>query len=111
MCIRDSTLAVQDAILRAQSISVYLGEEDKSIQKIVGKKKVVITQNMGEAFGEEAIYDPEKESLVLLGNPVFIDKDKGRTEGDKLTFYMADGRILVENQERERSLTVIKRER
>jgi len=106
-----STLAVQDAILRAQSISVYLGEEDKSIQKIVGKKKVVITQNMGEAFGEEAIYDPEKESLVLLGNPVFIDKDKGRTEGDKLTFYMADGRILVENQERERSLTVIKRER
>ncbi len=106
-----SILAVQDAILRAQSISVYLGEEDKGIQKIVGKKKVVITQNMGEAFGEEAIYDPEKESLVLLGNPVFIDKDRGRTEGDKLTFYMADGRILVENQERERSLTVIKRER
>lgn len=108
---RESTLAVQDAILRAQSISVYLGEEDKGIQKIVGKKKVVITQNMGEAFGEEAIYDPEKESLVLLGNPVFIDKDRGRTEGHKLTFYMADGRILVENQERERSLTVIKRER
>jgi len=107
----ESALAVQDAILRAQSISVYLGEEDKGIQKIVGKEKVVITQNMGEAFGEEAIYDPEKESLVLLGNPVFIDKDRGRTEGHKLTFYMADGRILVENQERERSLTVIKRER
>jgi len=106
-----STLAVRDAILRAQSISVYLGEEDKGIQKIVGRKKVVVTQNLGEAFGEEAIFDPEKESLVLLGNPVFIDKDKGRTEGDKLTFYMADGRILVENQERERSVTVIKRER
>lgn len=106
-----SSLAVRDAILRAQSISVYLGEEDKGIQKIVGKKKVVITQNLGEAFGEEAIYDPEKESLVLLGNPVFIDKDKGRTEGDKLTFYMVDGRILVENQERERSVTVIKRDR
>jgi lipopolysaccharide export system protein LptA len=106
-----SSLAVRDAILRAQSISVYLGEEDKGIQRIVGKNKVVITQNLGEAFGEEAIYDPEKESLVLLGNPVFIDKDKGRTEGDKLTFYMVDGRILVENQERERSVTVIKRER
>ncbi len=106
-----STLAVQDAILRAQSISVYLGEEDKGIQKIVGRINVVVTQNMGEAFGEEAIFDPEKESLVLLGNPVFIDKDRGRTEGHKLTFYMADGRILVENQERERSLTVIKRER
>ncbi len=106
-----SSLAARDAILRAQSISVYLGEEDKGIQKIVCRKKVVVTQNMGEAFGEEAIFDPEKESLVLLGNPVFIDKDRGRTEGDKLTFYMADGRILVENKERERSVTVIKRER
>ncbi len=106
-----SSLAVRDAILRAQSISVYLGEEDKGIQKIVGRKKVVVTQNLGEAFGEEAIFDPEKESLVLLGNPVFIDKDRGKTEGDKLTFYMADGRILVENKERERSPTVIKRDR
>ncbi len=106
-----SSLAARDAILSAQSISVYLGEGDKGIQKIVGRKKVVVTQDLGEAFGEEAIFDPEKESLVLLGNPVFIDKDRGRTEGDKLTFYMADGRILVENKERERSVTVIKRER
>ncbi|UCE22702.1 MAG: hypothetical protein JSV46_10985 [Candidatus Aminicenantes bacterium] len=105
-----SSLAVRDAVLRAQSISVYLGEEDEGIQKIVGRKKVVVTQDLGEAFGEEAIFDPEKESLVLLGNPVFIDKDRGKTEGDKLTFYMADGRILVENEEKERSKTVIKRE-
>ncbi len=104
------SLAVRDAILRAQSISVYLGEGDEGIQKIVGCKKVVVTQNQGEAFGEEAIFDPEKESLVLLGNPVFIDKNRGKTEGDKLTFYMADGRILVENEERERSKTEIKRE-
>jgi len=105
-----SSLAVRDAILRAQSITVYLGEGDEGIQKIVGRKKVVVTQNQGEAFGEEAIFDPEKESLVLLGNPVFIDKNRGKTEGDKLTFYMADGRILVENEERERSKTEIKRE-
>lgn len=104
-----SSLAVRDAILRAQSISVYLGEEDKGIQKIVGRKKVVVTQDLGEAFGDEAIFDPEKEALILLGNPVFIDKDRGKTEGDKLTFYMADGRILVENKEKERSVTVIKR--
>jgi lipopolysaccharide export system protein LptA len=104
------SLAVRDAVLRAQSISVYLGEEEKGIQKIVGRKEVVVTQNLGEAYGEEAIFDPEIESLVLLGNPVFIDKDRGRTEGDKLTFYMTDGRILVENKERERSVTVIKRE-
>jgi lipopolysaccharide export system protein LptA len=105
-----SSLAVRDATLWAQSISVYLGEEDADIQEIVARERVVIKQELGEAKGEEAIYDPEKESLVLLGNPVFIDKNRGRTEGDKLTFYMADGRILVENKDRERSVTIIKRE-
>ncbi|GAH32736.1 unnamed protein product, partial [marine sediment metagenome] len=66
---------------------------------------------LGEGRGEEAIYDPDKESVVLLGNPVLIDKDKGITRGDKLTFYLADDRILVENKARERSATVIKREK
>jgi lipopolysaccharide export system protein LptA len=105
------SLIVKDATLQARIISVYLGEENKGIQKIVARERVIILQSMGEARGEEAIYNPEEESLELLGNPVFIDKDKGKTEGDKLTFYMADGRILVENKDRERSVTVIKRER
>jgi lipopolysaccharide export system protein LptA len=101
-------LAVKNATLQARFISVYLGEENKGIQKIVAREKVIILQSMGEARGEEA---PEEESLELFGNPVFIDKDKGKTEGHKLTFYMADGRIFVENKDRERSVTVIKRER
>lgn len=104
-----SSLTVKEAALQAQSIFIYLGEGDNDIQKIVGRKKVIITQEQGEASGEEALYDPEKETLELLGNPVFIDKNRGRTEGDKLTFYMTDGRILVENKERERSVTVIKK--
>jgi lipopolysaccharide export system protein LptA len=104
-------LAVKNATLQARFISVYLGEENKGIQKIVAREKVIILQSMGEARGEEALYNPEEESLELFGNPVFIDKDKGKTEGHKLTFYMADGRIFVENKDRERSVTVIKRER
>ncbi len=43
-----------------------------------------------------------------MGNPILIDEDKGKTEGSKLTFYMADGRIVIENKDRERSETVIK---
>lgn len=107
----EGSLTVNEANLQARFISVYLGKESKDIQKIVARERVIIHQNMGEARGEEAIYNPEEESLQLLGNPVFIDKEKGTTEGHKLTFYMSDGRILVENKDRERSLTVIKRER
>jgi lipopolysaccharide export system protein LptA len=66
---------------------------------------------VGEARGKEAIYDPDKETIILLGNPVLEDKEKGITKGDKLTFYISDGRIFVENKGKERSVTVIKRER
>ncbi len=107
----EGSLTASDAHLQARFISVYLEEESKNIGKIVARERVIILQSMGEARGEEAVYNPEEESLELLGNPVFIDKEKGRTEGHKLTFYMADGRILVENKDRERSVTVIKRER
>ena len=105
-----ASLKVKNIDLRAQSISVYLEEEKGEIERIIAREKVVIVQNFGEGRGEEAIYDPQKESVVLLGNPVLIDKDKGITKGDKLTFYIADDKILVENKARERSVTVIKRE-
>jgi len=106
-----SSLKVKDIDVRAQSVSVYLSEEEGDMEKIIARGNVVIVQNLGEGRGEEAIYDPDKESVVLLGNPVLIDKDRGITRGDKLTFYLADDRILVENKARERSATVIKREK
>jgi lipopolysaccharide transport protein LptA len=106
-----SSLKVKDIDLQAQSVSVYLSEEEGDMEKIVARENVVIFQSLGEGRGEEAIYDPDKESVVLLGNPVLIDKDRGMTRGDKLTFYLADDRILVENKARERSATVIKREK
>ena len=104
------SLKVKEIDLRAQSVSIYLGEEKGDMERMIARGKVVIVQNLGEGRGEEAIYDPDKESLILLGNPVLIDKEKGITNGDKLTFYIADDRILVENKDRERSATIIKRE-
>jgi lipopolysaccharide transport protein LptA len=106
-----SSLKVKDIDLQAQSVSVYLSEEEGDMEKIVARENVVIFQSLGEGRGEEAVYDPDKESVVLLGNPVLIDKDRGMTRGDKLTFYLADDRILVENKAKERSATVIKREK
>jgi lipopolysaccharide transport protein LptA len=109
--LENSTLRVKEAILTARSISLYLDKEENDVQKLVARDKVIIQQESGEAQGEEAVYNPEEEALVLTGNPVLIDRNKGKTQGDKLTFYLADGRIRVENKDRERSVTVIKRER
>ena len=69
---------------------------------------MIIVQQQSEGRGKEAHFDVENEAIVLLGNPVLIDKNRGKIEGDKLTFFLADDRIIVENQGKERSLSVIK---
>jgi lipopolysaccharide transport protein LptA len=104
----NASLRVKDIKLGARSISVYLKEEKGEMKKIIAQGNVIIEQNFREGRGNEASYDVDEEIIVLLGNPVLIEKDKGLTRGDKLTFYIADDRIAVENKERERSVTVIK---
>ncbi len=104
----EGLLKVRDIDLRAQSIDVHLGEKHGEIGEIVSQERVIIVQNGREGHGQEAVYNVEKDNIVLTGDPVLIDKDQGRVRGDKLTFHMGDGRIVVENKNRERSVTVIK---
>ena len=101
-------LRVKTISLDAQSISVRLGEEKEEMKRIIAKGKVVIKQGQNEGRGKEANYDIIEEKIILSGKPVFIDKNRGQTGGDKLTFYISDGRIIIENKGRERSVTVIK---
>ncbi len=106
-----SSLKTKDFDLSAQSVFVHLKPEGEDIDRIVAKGKILLHQNSMKGKGEEAIYSPKDESIALLGNPFLADKEMGITRGDKLTFYIADGRILVENRGKERSVAVIKRER
>jgi lipopolysaccharide export system protein LptA len=71
-------------------------------------KNVTIIQEAKEAVGETADYDIEKDTMVLTGRPVLTLKEKGTVKGDKLTFRLADGTILVENRDQQRSVAVIK---
>ncbi|MBE0461063.1 MAG: LPS export ABC transporter periplasmic protein LptC [Candidatus Aminicenantes bacterium] len=103
-----SLLEIKNLKLQANNISVNLDSENGSVKNIFASGEVVIFQNSSEGRGKEAFYDMGKEIVILSGNPVLIDKDKGRTEGDKLTFHLSDGKIVVENKGRERSTTVIK---
>lgn len=102
------SLKIKNINLQAHSIFVHLKGKKGDMERILAQGKVIIVQDLREGHGEEARYDLDKETIVLLGNPVLIEKDRGIVKGDKLTFYMADGRIVVENKDRERSVTVIK---
>ena len=102
------SLRIDQTNLQSQSIFVHLKGKKGDMESIVAKERVIISLNDRKGHGEEARYDLDNETVVLLGDPVLIDKDKGEIRGDKLTFYMTDGRIVVENKDRERSVTVIK---
>jgi lipopolysaccharide transport protein LptA len=104
----NSSLKVKDINLHADSLLVFLNKDTGRMQKITARGNVSIQRNEYEGLGQEAIYDIEEEKVVLTGSPVLMDKTRGRTEGDKLTFHISDGRIIVENKGRERSVSVIK---
>jgi LPS export ABC transporter protein LptC/lipopolysaccharide transport protein LptA len=94
--------------LTAQRIRVLLSPETKEPQTITALDQVVITQLNREARGDEANYLLGDRLVILTGRPVVTEKGKGETRGDKLTFRLADGTILVENDKRDRSVTKIK---
>ena len=102
------SLRARDVDLRSESIWIDMEEEGEGMQKMLAEGNVVISQQQFEAKGKRAQFDVEKETIVLMGNAVFVDKNKGRIECDKLTFYLADDRIIVENQGQERSFSVIR---
>ena len=101
-------LKARDAVMTAKFLTIALERDSGNMMNIVARNDVVVVQKTYEGRGEEANFDVGEEIITIIGNPVLIDQDKGRTEGGKLTFYMADGRIVVENKDRERSVTVIK---
>ena len=103
-----SFLNTNTMTLTSADLSVRLKEEGNEMVRILAKGKVLIIQETKEGRGEEANYDLLADTVVLTGSSVLIDKEKGVIEGDKLTFYLGDGKILIENKERSRSAMVIK---
>jgi lipopolysaccharide transport protein LptA len=94
--------------MNSRQIKVLFGEKSAGIRQIEAQGDVTIAEELREGSGENALYLLEEETMILTGNPKVTDKEKGAVEGEKLTFRLGEGRIQVENKDRERSTTVIK---
>jgi lipopolysaccharide export system protein LptA len=101
------SMTARDLTMTAASIVVSLRPEG-GLQVIQAMDEVVVVQGSKEGRGNRGRYDLGAETVVLTGGPILIDREKGTTEGHKLTFHLGDGRITIENKDRDRSLTVIK---
>lgn len=104
---KECSMEIGDVRIKADSLCIQI--EEREMKDITAEGSVVISMGVYEGRGENAVYSFDNEEIVLTGNPVLIEENRGRTEGDKLTFSMANDRIIVENRGDERSVTVIKK--
>jgi lipopolysaccharide transport protein LptA len=104
---KEGLLLVRNIEVKAPSISLTFKAEG-GIKLLTATGGVAFQSDQHEGTADRSDYDMEKETIVFTGNPVIKDKEKGTLQGDKLTFYLADDRIVVENLGLRRSVTVIK---
>ena len=104
----DCFLKADTVRLTAKALRVSLKEGQGELKDVAAEGRVSVNQGQREGKGDEGIYVLDEEKFILTGNAVLTDPARGKAEGDKLTFHMADDRILIENKSQKRSRTIIK---
>ncbi len=70
---------------------------DESIKKIIAKGNVKIIFEDKIATAQQATYTTDSKILVLSGPDAKIISGKDSVSGEKITFYRADERVIVES--------------
>jgi lipopolysaccharide export system protein LptA len=96
------------ARLEAASVSAALGREGKAVETLAARTDVVLTKGRYEGRAGAAVYQAGPDRVTLTGRPVLFDPKGGSAKGSKLTFDLADDKILIENEGQGRSTTVVK---
>jgi len=77
---------------------VYLMKESSEVEKTIAERNVVLTQPNRKGTGDWLQYTSADEVAVLKGNPARVeDVEKGSTEGNRLTLYTRDGRVIADD--------------
>jgi lipopolysaccharide export system protein LptA len=103
-----ASVRMPEASLSAAAVFVDLGREGRNIRSLRAEGEVAVIQGDCEGRGGRAVYDPDADTLTLTERPFLVEKNKGASRGDKLTFHLGDGKILIENKGQGRSITVVK---
>jgi lipopolysaccharide export system protein LptA len=77
---------------------VQLSQNTSEMEKTVAEQNVVLTQPNRRGTGDWVQYTTADEVVVLRGNPARVeDAAQGSTEGGRLTVYVRDGRVTVDD--------------
>jgi lipopolysaccharide export system protein LptA len=97
---------------RATSPSAAISNFDKpngsaqQISRAVGTGGVTVEEGTRKATAERGEYTATNGKFVMTGgNPTLYDGSDGTTTGRQLTFFLADDTIIVDSENRSRTLT------
>lgn len=96
------------ARLEAGTVSVVMGRDKDGAESLEAAANVVVTKDRYEGRAAAASYRSMTRQLVLTGRPVLTDGKGGSAKGAKLTFNLADDKILIENEGPGRATTVVR---
>jgi lipopolysaccharide export system protein LptA len=103
-----AALRLPEARLEAGAVSAVLSRDGRTVETLEAKASVVVARGRFEGRAESATYDAAADQIVLTGSPVLTDEQGGSARGAKLTFKLADDKILIENEGPGRATTVIR---
>jgi lipopolysaccharide export system protein LptA len=87
-------------------------QSGSQLDRIVAEGDIQIQQPDRKATGSRLVYTAQDEKFVLTGSPAhppsIFDAERGQIQGDSLTFFRHDGRVLVGNGESSNTLTQTK---
>jgi lipopolysaccharide export system protein LptA len=84
--------------ITSEVADVYLQKESSEVEKTIAERNVVLTQPNRKGTGDWVQYTSADEVAVLKGNPARVeDAEKGSTEGNRLTVYMREGRVVADD--------------
>ena len=96
------TLERTNMSVKAAEIRAFLRDDshDSSLDHAFADGKVQIVQTIPARVrtgaSDHAEYYPDQDKVILEGGkPQFVDNIRGMTQGDKLTWFSADDRLLV----------------
>ena len=77
---------------------VYLQKDTNEVERTVAQRNVVIIQPGKRGTGDWCQYTNADEVAVLKGNPAHVeDPEQGTTEGNRLTMYRRENRVVVDD--------------
>lgn len=103
-----ASLRLPEARLEAGTISAVVARDSFKVETLEAKTAVVVIKGRFTGRSEAAFYDAAAGRITLTGNPVLTDDKGGSARGAKLTFDLADDKILIENEGPGRAATVIR---